>query len=103
MITHLSPSAFAQKMIDTPGIVLDVRTPEEYNDFHLPNAHNINFYEMNFKKLIEALEKDKNYFVYCRSGARSIKTVEIMREKGFYSIYHLESGITGYINAGLSL
>ena len=63
----------AKKMMDSMDkyIILDVRTEDEYNEFHIENAINIPDYEIGTKA--EDILKDKNQtiFVYCRSGRRS--------------------------------
>ena len=42
---------------------------------------------------IEELDKNKNYYVYCRSGARSAKACQIMNELGINNAYNLLGGI----------
>lgn len=76
--------------------VLDVRTPEEVQEGHLPGAINIDFKSADFKSKLNALPKDESYLVYCRSGVRSGKAVEMMKSLGFKRVYELEGGITAY-------
>lgn len=76
----------------TDVVVLDVRTPEEFAAGSIQDAMNINYNAVDFSQQIDALDKSKTYLVYCRSGARSSKAVEIMKEKGFHFLYHLEGG-----------
>ena len=62
------------ELMDTEEIQLvDVRTPSEYNEGHVPDAQNINFYDENFDQQIETLDKSKPIIVYCKSGGRSAK------------------------------
>ena len=42
------------------------------------------------------LNKNLNYYIYCRSGNRSGKTVVILREKGFKNVFNLEGGIIAW-------
>ncbi|MEN2993130.1 MAG: rhodanese-like domain-containing protein [Bacteroidia bacterium] len=63
-------------------ILLDVRTPQEYQSGHLRGAQNMNLYA-DFAKAIQQLPKDKLYFLYCASGRRSAQATEIMRQQGF--------------------
>lgn len=51
--------------------IIDIRTPEEFAAGHIENAKNIDFYQDDFANQIGQLEKDKTYFMYCRSGNRS--------------------------------
>src|SRR3970040_1637920 len=68
---------------DENAVILDVRTEDEYNDGIIANAINIDIHQGQvFVSSIDALDKSKNYYVYCRSGARSSKACEIMNELG---------------------
>ncbi|NIK73963.1 rhodanese-related sulfurtransferase [Thermonema lapsum] len=89
----LPPTTFAQKLKEQPGVVLDVRTPEEYTEGHLPNAQLLNFYDERFRQKLEQLDKNQTYYVYCRSGGRSSRAVALMRELGFKKVYNLKGGI----------
>lgn len=84
----------AQLEADTNAVILDVRTEDEYNDGIIASAINIDIHQgQTFITAIEALDKTKNYFVYCRSGARSAKACEIMNELGIENTYNLLGGI----------
>jgi rhodanese-related sulfurtransferase len=54
-------------------IILDIRTPEEYEYGHLENAINIDFYSDSFQQDLARLEKNKIYLEYCMSGIRSTR------------------------------
>jgi rhodanese-related sulfurtransferase len=73
--------------------LIDVRTPEEFEEGHIKGFQNINFMSDTFQEDIEKLDKTKPIIVYCKSGNRSGKSCEIMKEKGFVKIYDLEGGI----------
>jgi rhodanese-related sulfurtransferase len=78
---------------DENAILLDVRTEAEFNEGSIPNAINLDIYEgQAFMENLEALDKSKNYYVYCRSGARSAKACEIMNSIGFENAYNLLGG-----------
>ena len=74
-------------------IIIDVRTPAEYMDSHFKDAMNIDFYADSFKEDIDALDKSKVYFIYCRSGNRSGRVLNLMRELGFNEVYNLSGGV----------
>jgi rhodanese-related sulfurtransferase len=79
---------------DSNAVILDVRTEQEYNDGIIASAINIDIHQGPiFISAIEALDKTKNYYVYCRSGARSAKACEIMNELGFENAFNLVGGI----------
>lgn len=75
-------------------IVLDVRTPAEFFEGHLPNAINIDFLNPTFADKIGAMDKKKKYLVYCRSGQRSTQAVNVMQEKGFRNVTNMLGGFS---------
>ena len=84
-------------------LIIDVRTPEEFNDGHIENAILIDFYSEDFKDEIAQLDREKTYFVYCRSGNRSGQTIDILSELGFQEVYHLSAGIREWIEQGFPI
>jgi rhodanese-related sulfurtransferase len=79
---------------DEKAVILDVRTPEEFELSRIPNSKNIDFYNpQNFMQEIEKLDKDNNYYVYCRTGVRSANSCQLMSELGFKNVYNLVGGI----------
>lgn len=83
--------------------VLDVRTPEEFEDGHLSGATMIDFYAETFADDIAALDADETYLVYCRSGNRSGQATALMASLGFEQVYDLDGGIIAWEAQGLSL
>lgn len=80
---------------DENAVILDVRTEDEFNEGFIANAINIDIHRgQDFVKEIESLDKNKNYYVYCRSGMRSAKACEMMNQLGFENAYNLIGGIT---------
>ena len=83
---------------DLDAVVLDVRTEDEFNEGIIPNAVNIDINSgQQFVNAAEALDQNKNYFVYCRSGMRSAKACEIMNQLGFKNAYNLSGGMIGWV------
>ena len=79
------------------SVIIDVRTDDEFSTGYIKGAVNIDFYKGNeFISEIEKLEKSKAYFIYCKSGARSGQTCELMKQKGFKKVYNLKGGILGW-------
>ena len=90
-----------QKESDSKNICLDVRTAEEYKDGYIENSINIDFYKsMEFMKFLDNLNKDDNYFIYCRSGKRSDASCQIMKEFGFNNVFNLEGGFIAWSENG---
>ena len=85
------------------SVLLDVRTNEEVIEKKINNSINIDFYSDNFKDSILRLDKSKTYYVYCRSGRRSLNTVEFMRENGFKESYNVDGGIIKWVDLKISL
>ena len=76
------------------AILLDVRTIEEYNQGHIPNAHLIDIQNPQyFLYKLELLNPSKTYLVYCRSGARSSQACVLMKNKGIENCFNLLGGI----------
>ncbi len=84
----------AQLEEDGNAVILDVRTEAECDEGIIPNAINIDIHQgQGFISEIEKLDKSKNYYIYCRSGARSAKACEIMNELGFDNTFNLLGGM----------
>jgi rhodanese-related sulfurtransferase len=84
-------------------IILDVRTPEEFAEGHLLGAVNMNVMAADFAARLGALDREKTYLVYCRSGNRSTKAVQTMERLGFRSVSHMVEGILGWQKKGFPL
>jgi rhodanese-related sulfurtransferase len=67
----------------TIAAVIDVRTPDEVATGHLHGSININIEGADFESQMNALDKTKNYVVYCRSGNRAGKAIDWMAQNGF--------------------
>jgi rhodanese-related sulfurtransferase len=79
----LSPAEFvAQRDPEAP--VIDVRTPAEFRNGHLDGAVNVDIFEPDFQQQIEALDLPDAgpVYLYCRSGNRSGKAAQILRQMG---------------------
>ena len=91
---------FAKAVSDTSYVVLDVRTPAEYAEGHIPGTHfNIDVLDDSYtEKALKMLPKDKPVALYCRSGNRSKNAARILAEKG-YQVLELGSGFRGWVAA----
>ncbi|HMZ45863.1 MAG TPA: rhodanese-like domain-containing protein [Chitinophagaceae bacterium] len=93
----LSSSNYALALAqDKSAQLIDVRTPEEYEEGHLENAVNINIKDSNFIELVKKLNKEKPVYVYCRSGVRSRKAGAELEKLGFKQIFDLDGGILSW-------
>lgn len=81
-------------------VVLDIRTMKEYRIGHIKKAKHIDFFENSFKSNLEKLDRKKSYIVHCASGGRSGRSMQIFKDLGFKSIYHMNDGWKGWEKAG---
>jgi len=85
---RLSPDEFRARLTDA-AVVLDVRTPAEYAHGRLRGARLVDFLAPDFRRQVEALDRDAPYFLYCRSGSRSGQAAEQMRTMGFREVHNV--------------
>ena len=79
---------------DPNAVILDVRTQSEWEEGIIPNAIHIDIYKgQGFMYEVDALDKSKNYYVYCKAGGRSAQACSIMNQLGFENTYNLLDGI----------
>jgi rhodanese-related sulfurtransferase len=96
--------ARAKEILEQPPaglVVLDVRTPDEFSEGHLPGSVLVDFHEPDFPARLQALDPEVPYLIYCRSGARSGRTEQLMGQLGFSDVTDVEGGILAWIDAGL--
>lgn len=74
-------------------ILLDIRTPKEYAQGHISGAFLLDYYRPSFKASLQRLDRNKTYLIYCRSGNRSSRTLNLIQSLGFRKVYHLKDGI----------
>lgn len=98
---NLSTNRFEKKIKDNHIQLVDVRTPEEYAESHIPGSINIDVKDKeNFPLLIDRLlTPEQKVAVYCRSGRRSRTASDILVKKGF-KVYNLDKGILNWIEKG---
>ncbi len=91
----LNSTSFINQYKNTPGaVMIDVRTPAEFNAGHIASAINIDYYDSDsFTREIKKLDKSKTYFVYCRSGNRSSKAILIMKDNLIRNTFDLRGGV----------
>lgn len=91
--TNLTYPDFVAQCHNPNAVLLDVRTATEFNDFHLPNAINIDIKQPDFADEIAGLDPKKTYFVYCSKGIRSVNACLLMSQMGFSSLNNLKGGL----------
>tara|TARA_B100000768_G_scaffold181978_1_gene207918 strand:- start:14158 stop:14547 length:390 start_codon:yes stop_codon:yes gene_type:complete len=76
--------------------IVDVRTPEEWNQGAIHNAIKLNVKDADFSDKISKLSKNTPTLVYCKKGGRSAKATLIMEELGFTHLHNLLGGYDKY-------
>ena len=76
------------------AVLLDVRTPQEYREGHIPGSQNVPLQQLD--KVDEVTEnKDTLLYVYCHSGARSRQAVSLLQAMGYTNVHNI-GGIAAY-------
>ena len=89
----LDKATFKSSIENNTVALVDVRTASEFEAGHIDNAKNIDFLDTaTFNSKLQTLDKSKPVYIYCRSGNRSSKAAEVMKDSGFTTIYELEGG-----------
>lgn len=93
--TNLITYVEAKDMLkeDANGILLDVRSIQEYKEYHLSEAICIPLYELQIKIENIVPNKEQLIIVYCQSGVRSEKAIEILTKMGYTKLYEIDGGI----------
>lgn len=96
----LPPQAFKERLQEEPGVIIDVRTRNEYQSGHLKKTdYNYDVTSGEFEQKMKSLDKNKTYYLYCRSGARSGQAAKKMKENGFENVYNV-GGLQSLLGAG---
>jgi rhodanese-related sulfurtransferase len=95
-IVLLSPTDFKTQIENNEVQLIDVRTAEEFQEGHIEDAINIDFYSEDFENQFNKLDKEQPVYLYCRSGYRSNQSALKLKDLGFQNIYDLEGGFLNY-------
>ncbi|MBC3541546.1 rhodanese-like domain-containing protein [Rufibacter sediminis] len=85
----LAPSEYKEISRKEKGVLVDVRTPEEFQSGHLKKAVNSDFRGGQFSQDFQQWDKNKTYYLYCASGNRSGQALKLMQEAGFTKVYNV--------------
>ena len=84
------------RVLSEGAILVDVRSPQEYEEGHMEGAMLLQEYEIK-KRANELLpNKDKVIIVYCSSGGRSKKAQKELLDMGYKKVYNLYNGYQNY-------
>ncbi|SDX78256.1 Rhodanese-related sulfurtransferase [Lutibacter oricola] len=93
-INRVTPQDFNSKLDD--NILIDIRTPREFEQGHLEGAVNVNYFDKAFLTQMAKYDKSKAIFIYCRSGSRTSSASKKLANAGFTLIYDLHGGISNW-------
>ena len=77
-------------------VILDVRTAGEFTEGHIPGAINVNVMDPSFASKVDKMDKNKDFYVICRSGGRSGSACGQMSKMGFTKVHNLVGGMMGW-------
>ena len=93
-LTNLHMEEFEeQSSEDSNAIILDVRTIKEFKIGHMKNAQSFDYLSTTLAEDIDHLDMSKSYYIYCKTGRRSLRICILLRNSGFKSLYNLDTGI----------
>lgn len=92
-----------EKQQNNELIIIDVRTPKEHAEGHIPDSKNIDIKSSEFEKTMNSLDKEASYAVHCNSGGRGKRAAKYMRENGFKHAKSLEGGIVKWTEHNLPI
>jgi len=88
------------------ALIMDVRTPAEFELSHITGALNVNVQADDFESMVAGLDKDKTYLVHCTknpANGRSSRALETLQSLGFRNLYSIEGGYIAWQEAELPL
>ena len=82
-----------QLATDSDAVIIDVRTEAEIAQGYIPDMNHMDIFNPGeFMETAKQLDTSKNYYVYCRSGARSAQACAVLNTLGFKNTYNLTGG-----------
>lgn len=89
------------RALEAGAVVVDVRTPEEFAQGHVPGALNLPVEAI--ASWADRVPKDKPVYLYCRSGNRSRQAAEYLKKKGYTNLHNVEGGVLAIERVGYPL
>jgi thioredoxin len=100
---HVDSKEFSSLIKSGNGIILDVRTTQEYSQGHIENSTLISINDPKFVEKVSLLQKGKPIYVYCLSGSRSRSVANYLSKNGFAKVYNLQRGLMEWQRYGYTL
>jgi phage shock protein E len=88
--TNISPREAKERLATGKGVLLlDVRTPEEYNEIHIPNSISLPLNQLKPGISKVASDKDTEIIVYCLSGMRAASACSQLAAMGYTNVSNM--------------
>jgi rhodanese-related sulfurtransferase len=102
-VTHLTAEQAREVLKDTTVFLLDIRTEAEFAEGHIDGAYLLPLQVLEARIAEISQYKNNQVLIYCRSGNRSKRGLEILQKNGFTRILHLQKGIISWLQAGYEI
>ena len=99
-VKKINLADFEKMKADKDAVVLDVRTPREFEAGHVPGAVNIDWHARDFAERVSKLDKSKQYLIHCQAGVRSAAAAKAMSKMDFLHLYDYAGGWADYSKSG---
>jgi rhodanese-related sulfurtransferase len=99
-VRHVDANGAEKLIVEGRILVLDVRTPQEYEEGHIKNARLVDFQSPDFATKLGELNRDQTVLVHCAVGGRSAKSLATLEKLGFKDVVHLDGGFKAWVKAG---
>src|SRR6478735_8448762 len=103
-IKNVDATEFKKLIDENKSVLIDLRTDDEIkNKGMIKGAKQIDFLDKNSETVIDKLDRNKTYLIYCAGGGRSGDCAQLMQEKGFKSVVNLEKGFDDWKKKGFEI
>lgn len=100
-VTDISQAELMQRIkANHANLILDVRSPQEYAEGHIPGAINIPHNQIASRLAEIGTQKDKEVVLYCGSGGRVVTAANTLQAAGFSKLLHLDGDMNGWRSNG---
>lgn len=103
-VSSISPRELANRVNQGESVnLIDVRTPVEYQEVHVPFARNVPLDRLDPVEVLAGHKQDEPLYVICRSGSRASKACDAITAAGFENVVNVEGGTQAWDAAGLAV
>lgn len=101
-VRRVDAATFKSLIDQKKYVLIDLRTDDEIKTKGMiKGAQQINFLAKDAEQIIEKLDRNKPYLIYCAGGGRSGECAELMQKLGFREVIDLEKGYDDWKRRGL--